>query len=90
MSKTKDQLAEMINSLFPEQMKSALQFLVGNDVRATEDAVSYAIRTTPPEERPEPTTNDYLSDILEIQRAIETTLNAISDCLYRLTDHLGG
>lgn len=37
----------------------------------------------------EPTTKDYLSDMLDLMRANQETLEGISDVLYRLADHLG-
>jgi hypothetical protein len=41
---TKDEIAEVIATLTPEEMSTALNFLTGNDPRAVEDALRYAQR----------------------------------------------
>jgi hypothetical protein len=43
---TKDELAELVKELSHEELMTALQFLIGNDPRAAEDAIRFAQRVT--------------------------------------------
>lgn len=47
MSLRKDELAAIIDEMTLAQLQSALHFLTGNDVKATEDAITYALKTSP-------------------------------------------